>query len=281
LNDILLECRNLTKRFGSVSALDDVSFQVRRGEVVVVIGPSGSGKTTILRCINRIIEPDSGDILFEGEAVTAKNAIRMRRHIGMVFQLFNLFPHMTCEENVAAGPRHVLKTEASEALRIANVYLEKVHLSDKAKAFPVQLSGGQKQRVAIARALAMEPKVMLFDEVTSALDPELVGQVLFVMKELAQSGLTMIVVTHEMGFAREVGDRIIFMDHGRIVEEGSPELIFTHPKQQRTQKFLSAVLEKTVFEEEEEEAGLPTPAGQPDGTRELDDFELKSEFPHL
>jgi ABC-type polar amino acid transport system ATPase subunit len=279
LNDVLLECRNLTKRFGSVSALDDVSFQVRRGEVVVIIGPSGSGKTTILRCINRIIEPDSGDILFEGEAVTAKNAIRMRRHIGMVFQLFNLFPHMTCEENVAAGPRHVLKTEASEALRIANVYLEKVHLSDKAKAFPVQLSGGQKQRVAIARALAMEPKVMLFDEVTSALDPELVGQVLFVMKELAQSGLTMIVVTHEMGFAREVGDRIIFMDHGRIVEEGSPELIFTHPKQQRTQKFLSAVLEKTVFEEDEE-AGLPTPAGQPDGTRELDDFELKSEFPH-
>jgi ABC-type polar amino acid transport system ATPase subunit len=251
--DPLLECRRLTKRFGDTAALDGVTFSVRRGEVVVIIGPSGSGKTTVLRCINWLAKPDEGTVLFEGQPATAKTITSLRREVGMVFQHFNLFPHMTCLDNVASGPLLVLRKDPAEAKALASKMLERVHLGDKSAAYPAHLSGGQKQRVAIARALAMQPKVMLFDEVTSALDPELVGQVLLVMKELARSGLTMIVVTHEMGFARDVGDRIIFMDRGRIVEEGSPGDIFTHPRHERTRSFLSAVLEKTVFPEDADE----------------------------
>lgn len=251
MSEPLLECRGLRKRYGETVALDGVSLSVRRGEVVVIIGPSGSGKTTVLRCINWLAMPDQGTIVFEGEPVTSKSITALRREVGMVFQHFNLFPHMTCLDNVAAGPRFVLRIEVKEARRLAEEMLARVHLADKAGAYPAHLSGGQKQRVAIARALAMQPKVVLFDEVTSALDPELVGQVLLVMKELARSGLTMIVVTHEMGFAREVGDRIIFMDHGRIVEEGPPQAIFANPSEERTRTFLSAVLEKTVFPEDE------------------------------
>lgn len=218
----------------------------------MIIGPSGSGKTTVLRCINGFVDPDEGSILFEGRPVNSNGITALRREVGMVFQHFNLFPHMTCLQNVAVGPRYVLRIGETQAKELAHSLLDQVHLADKSDSYPAHLSGGQKQRVAIARALAMRPKVVLFDEVTSQLDPELVGQVLVVMKELARTGLTMIVVTHEMAFAREVGDRIIFLDHGRIVEEGDPEQIFSNPSKMRTRIFLRAILEKAVYPEDEE-----------------------------
>ena len=215
-----------------------------KGEVVVVIGPSGSGKSTFLRCLNLLETPDSGSILFDGQEITAPktdvNAIRTR--MGMVFQQFNLFPHMTVRENIIVSPIHVKKMSKTDARRKADELLQMVGLSDKADAYPSSLSGGQKQRIAIARALAMEPEVMLFDEPTSALDPEMVGEVLAVMQDLAKNGMTMVVVTHEMGFAREVGDRILFMDEGRISEEGTPEAVFNNPQNLRTIDFLSKVL---------------------------------------
>jgi ABC-type polar amino acid transport system ATPase subunit len=249
----LIECRGLRKTFGDVIALDGFDLTVERGEVVAIIGPSGSGKTTALRCMNWLVQPDAGEVVFDGEVITRKNLVRISRDIGMVFQHFNLFPHMTCAENVASGPRWVLGETAERSGEIAMEYLERVHLADKADVHPELLSGGQKQRVAIARALAMSPKAVLFDEATSALDPELVGQVLLVMKELARSGLTMVVVTHEMAFARDVADRVVFMDKGRIVEEGPPSQVFERPTHPRTREFLRAVIDRTPFEEDGQE----------------------------
>ncbi|MGI6149048.1 MAG: amino acid ABC transporter ATP-binding protein [Firmicutes bacterium] len=239
----MIEVRNLYKSFGKLEVLRGVSLTVSRGEVVVIIGPSGSGKSTFLRCLNYLETPTSGQILLDGVEVDPKKNLRqVRQEMGMVFQNFNLFPHMKVLENVTLAPRKVLGIEPQEAERKARALLGKVGLADKADSFPDELSGGQRQRVAIARALAMEPQVMLFDEPTSALDPEMIGEVLDVMKQLAQEGRTMLVVTHEMGFAREVGDRVIFMDEGLIVEEGPPQEVFSHPKQARTQEFLSKIL---------------------------------------
>jgi ABC-type polar amino acid transport system ATPase subunit len=246
----IIECQDIRKTFDKHCAVDGVSLSVEKGEVVAIIGPSGSGKTTVLRCLNWLVPPDEGTVVFDGRPITRSNVVKVRRDVGMVFQHFNLFPHMTCLANVAAGPRYVLDISPNEANARALELLERVHLADKADAFPDTLSGGQKQRVAIARALAMHPQVVLFDEVTSALDPELVGQVLVVMKDLARTGLTMVIVTHEMDFAREVADRIIFMDQGRIVEEGPPAQIFETPAHDRTQQFLRAVVDKTVFGED-------------------------------
>jgi ABC-type polar amino acid transport system ATPase subunit len=233
--------RNLSKSFGSLRALNEVSFDIRRGEVVVVIGPSGSGKSTLLRCIHGLERADSGSIVVDDMVVTDPRASlpRIRRHIGMVFQSFNLFPHRSALENVMEGPRTVLGVKREVARRHALDLLLKVGLQDKANSRPAILSGGQQQRVAIARALAMNPKLMLFDEPTSALDPELVGEVLNVMRALAEEGMTMIVVTHEMAFARQVAHRVIFMDNGSIVEEGAPEHIFTEAREARTRQFLS------------------------------------------
>ncbi|PWL56762.1 MAG: glutamine ABC transporter ATP-binding protein [Oscillospiraceae bacterium] len=240
----MIKVANLNKSFAKNHVLRDISTQVAKGEVVVVIGPSGSGKSTFLRCLNLLETPDSGSILFDGQEITAPktdvNAIRTR--MGMVFQQFNLFPHMTVRENIIVSPIHVKKMSKTDARRKADELLQMVGLSDKADAYPSSLSGGQKQRIAIARALAMEPEVMLFDEPTSALDPEMVGEVLAVMQDLAKNGMTMVVVTHEMGFAREVGDRILFMDEGRILEEGTPEAVFNNPQNPRTIDFLSKVL---------------------------------------
>ena len=240
----MIKVTNLNKSFAKNHVLRDISTQVAKGEVVVVIGPSGSGKSTFLRCLNLLETPDSGSILFDGQEITAPkinvNAIRTR--MGMVFQQFNLFPHMTVRENITVSPINVKKMSKTDALRKADELLQMVGLSDKADAYPSSLSGGQKQRIAIARALAMEPEVMLFDEPTSALDPEMVGEVLAVMQDLAKNGMTMVVVTHEMGFAREVGDRILFMDEGRILEEGTPEAVFNNPQNPRTIDFLSKVL---------------------------------------
>ena len=240
----MIKVANLNKSFAKNHVLRDISTQVAKGEVVVVIGPSGSGKSTFLRCLNLLETPDSGSILFDGQEITAPktdvNAIRTR--MGMVFQQFNLFPHMTVRENIIVSPLHVKKMSKTDARRKADELLQMVGLSDKADAYPSSLSGGQKQRIAIARALAMEPEVMLFDEPTSALDPEMVGEVLAVMQDLAKNGMTMVVVTHEMGFAREVGDRILFMDEGRILEEGTPEAVFNNPQNPRTIDFLSKVL---------------------------------------
>ena len=240
----MIKVANLNKSFAKNHVLRDISTQVAKGEVVVVIGPSGSGKSTFLRCLNLLETPDSGSILFDGQEITAPktevNAIRTR--MGMVFQQFNLFPHMTVRENIIVSPIHVKKMSKTDARRKADELLQMVGLSDKADAYPSSLSGGQKQRIAIARALAMEPEVMLFDEPTSALDPEMVGEVLAVMQDLAKNGMTMVVVTHEMGFAREVGDRILFMDEGRILEEGTPEAVFNNPQNLRTIDFLSKVL---------------------------------------
>lgn len=240
----MIKVKNLYKNFGKLEVLKDVSCEIKEREVVVVIGPSGSGKSTFLRCINRLEEPTSGTILFDGEDITAPstNINLVRQELGMVFQRFNLFPHKTALENIVLAPIKVRKMHPEEAKKIALELLRKVGLEDKADVYPDQLSGGQQQRVAIARALAMRPRVMLFDEPTSALDPEMVGEVLAVMKQLAKEGMTMIVVTHEMGFAREVGDRVIFMDEGRIVEEGTPEQIFKNPQNPRTQSFLSKIL---------------------------------------
>jgi ABC-type polar amino acid transport system ATPase subunit len=236
--------RNLHKKFGDLHVLKDINNGVKQGEVVVVIGPSGSGKSTLLRCLNQLEEATSGEIYINGVPVTdpKTNLNRVRQKIGMVFQQFNLFPHKTALENIVMAPVEVLGLPRGEAEKIAYDLLEKVGLSDKAHNFPSQLSGGQQQRVAIARALAMKPEIMLFDEPTSALDPEMIQEVLEVMKQLAQEGMTMVVVTHEMGFAREVCDRVIFMDEGMVVEEGSPDKVFSTPRHERTKLFLSKVI---------------------------------------
>jgi len=235
---------NLHKHFGDLHVLKGINTHIKKGEVVVVIGPSGSGKSTFLRCLNLLEQPTDGEIIFEGVSITdPKNDVNLQRQkMGMVFQGFNLFPMMNVTANVTLGPIKVKKASKNEAEALAQKLLERVGLPDKAEAYPKQLSGGQKQRVAIARALAMEPDVMLFDEPTSALDPEMVGEVLEVMKKLAADGMTMVVVTHEMGFAREVADRVIFMDGGYIVEEGLPEKVFGNPQNKRTQDFLNKVL---------------------------------------
>ncbi|MEU7145592.1 amino acid ABC transporter ATP-binding protein [Nocardia sp. NPDC046473] len=242
------------KNFGALHVLKGVSLEIGRGEVLCVIGPSGSGKSTFLRCINHLEDVNAGRLYVDGELVgyEEKNgklyelhpgvAARQRREIGMVFQHFNLFPHRTVLENVIEAPIHVKKVPKAEAVAKAHELLDRVGLAEKANAYPAQLSGGQQQRVAIARALAMDPKLMLFDEPTSALDPELVGEVLQVMRELAQSGMTMVVVTHEMGFAREVADKLVFMDGGVIVEAGAPRELLANPKHERTQAFLSRLL---------------------------------------
>ena len=245
-NEVIISVRGLTKHFngGELKALRGVDTDVRRGEVLVVIGPSGSGKSTFLRCLNLLEMPTDGVITFEGVDITDPNVnINIHRQkMGMVFQHFNLFPHMTVLKNMTIAPIQLLKKSKEEAEQKAMTLLERVNLRDRANAYPSQLSGGQKQRIAIVRALCMEPQVMLFDEPTSALDPEMVGEVLDVMKELARSGMTMVCVTHEMGFAREVGDRVLFLDEGLIVEEGKPEEIFSHPEQARTKDFLNKVL---------------------------------------
>ena len=240
----MIHVNNLHKSFGKNDVLKGINEHIKKGEVVVVIGPSGSGKSTFLRCLNLLEDPTSGEIVFEGNSITDKKVDinKIREKMGMVFQQFNLFPHKTVLENLTIAPIKVKGISKAEAEKKAFELLERVGLTDKAKAYPSSLSGGQKQRIAIARALAMEPDVMLFDEPTSALDPEMVGEVLSVMKDLAKDGMTMVVVTHEMGFAREVGDRILFMDAGNIVEQGTPEEIFSHPKNSRTIDFLSKVL---------------------------------------
>ncbi len=244
--EYIIRAEGLKKHFnvGEIRALDGVTASIRKGEVVVVIGPSGSGKSTFLRCLNLLEVPTDGRILFEGEDITDKKAnINLHRQkMGMVFQHFNLFPHMTILKNMTLAPVKLLKKPQKEAEAQAMSLLERVGLADRANAYPSQLSGGQKQRIAIVRALCMDPEVMLFDEPTSALDPEMVGEVLEVMKELAREGMTMVVVTHEMGFAREVADRVIFMADGKIVEEGKPEQIFSAPEQPRTREFLAKVL---------------------------------------
>jgi polar amino acid transport system ATP-binding protein len=241
----MIETKGLTKRFGDLTVFEDLNVEVKKGEVLVIIGPSGSGKSTFLRCLNTLELPDGGEVIIEGEAFNLKDKKDTRIKIekmGMVFQNFNLFPHMTVEQNVIEAPITVKKENMETIIKKAHELLEKVGLGDKKDYYPSKLSGGQKQRVAIARALAMDPDIMLFDEPTSALDPELVGEVLNVMKALAKEGMTMVVVTHEMGFAREVGDRVIFMDGGKIVEEGTPEEIFTSPKEERTKAFLDKIL---------------------------------------
>ena len=240
----MIHVNNLHKSFGKNDVLKGINEHIKKGEVVVVIGPSGSGKSTFLRCLNLLEEPTSGEIVFEGNSITDKKVDinKIREKMGMVFQQFNLFPHKTVLENLTIAPIKVKGISKAEAEKKAFELLERVGLTDKAKAYPSSLSGGQKQRIAIARALAMEPDVMLFDEPTSALDPEMVGEVLGVMKSLAKDGMTMVVVTHEIGFAKEVGDRILFMDEGRIIEEGTPDEIFQNPKNSRTKDFLSKVL---------------------------------------
>ncbi|RNB79791.1 amino acid ABC transporter ATP-binding protein [Brevibacillus panacihumi] len=240
----MVECKQLNKSFGNLHVLKDCNLTVEKSEVVVLIGASGSGKSTLLRCLNFLEMINSGAIYIDGKQIDPKkdNLNHIREHVGMVFQHFNLFPHMSVIENIIEAPVHVKKIKRDEAIADANKLLDKVGLRDKANVYPDQLSGGQKQRVAIARALAMRPSLMLFDEPTSALDPELVGEVLGVMKELAKEGMTMIVVTHEMGFAREVADRVIVMHDGKIIEEGAPKQLFANPQHERTQRFLSQIL---------------------------------------
>ncbi|NFA59734.1 amino acid ABC transporter ATP-binding protein [Clostridium sporogenes] len=240
----MIEIKNLNKSFGKNHILKGINTHIDKGEVVVVIGPSGSGKSTFLRCLNLLEYPEEGNIIFEDEDITSKktNINKVREKMGMVFQQFNLFPHKTVLENITISPIKVKKLSEEKANEIAMKLLKKIGLEDKASFYPSQLSGGQKQRIAIARALAMEPDVMLFDEPTSALDPEMVGEVLNVMKDLALEGMTMVVVTHEMGFAKEVGDRVMFMDEGKILEEGTPEGIFNNAKNSRTKDFLSKII---------------------------------------
>ena len=254
--DEIITVNNLCKHFynGGLKALDDVSYKIKKGDVVVVIGPSGSGKSTFLRCLNLLEIPTSGEVIFDGVDITKKyhvdkdgkkvrqNIDLFRRKMGMVFQHFNLFPHKTVLQNMTLAPIKVKKMDKAEAERKALQLLDRVGLGDRASAYPIQLSGGQKQRVAIVRALMMEPEVMLFDEPTSALDPEMVGEVLAVIKELAETGMTMVIVTHEMGFAREVGKKVIFMDSGKIVEDGTPQDIFENPQSPRLKDFLGKVL---------------------------------------
>jgi len=240
----MIEVRDIHKSFGSIHVLKGVSMTVGRGEVVVVIGPSGSGKSTLLRCVNRLEEVDRGEVIVDGQPLTGPrvNVNAIRTEIGVVFQSFNLFPHLTVLRNLTLAPMWVRKLDRKTAEERARALLDKVGIPDKANARPAQLSGGQQQRVAIARALCMEPKIMLFDEPTSALDPEMIKEVLDVMKELAHEGMTMMVVSHEMGFAREVADRVLFMDQGEIVETGTPEHFFSAPEQDRTRRFLSTIL---------------------------------------
>jgi glutamine transport system ATP-binding protein len=240
----MIEVKNLKKSFGKNEVLKDINVSIKAQEVVVVIGPSGSGKSTFLRCINLLETITGGHVLIEGTDITDKqtNINKVRTEVGMVFQQFNLFPHKKVIENIMLAPMKVRNVSSEQARKNGLDLLRKVGLEDKAEAYPDSLSGGQKQRVAIARALAMEPKIMLFDEPTSALDPEMVGEVLEVMKQLAKEGMTMVVVTHEMGFAKEVGDRVLFMDGGLIVEENSPNELFDHPQEERTKAFLSKIL---------------------------------------
>ena len=240
----MLYVNNLYKCFGEIQVLKGIDEHIKKGEVLVLIGPSGSGKSTFLRCLNLLEKPTSGEITFEGKSITNKECDinKIREKMGMVFQQFNLFPHKTVLENITMAPIKVKKISKEKAIEKAMELLAKVGLSDKANNYPSSLSGGQKQRIAIARALAMEPDVILFDEPTSALDPEMVGEVLNVMKQLAKDGMTLVVVTHEMGFAKEVGIRIIFMDNGKIIEKGAPNEIFFNPKNSRTREFLSKIL---------------------------------------
>ncbi len=240
----MIEVRNLYKKFGDLEVLNNITTNINKGEVLVIIGPSGSGKSTFLRCLNLLEEPTSGEIIFENVSITSKNNdINLQRQkMGMVFQQFNLFPHLTVLENITIAPIKVKGMAKEEADDIALKLLKRIGLEDKANTYPQNLSGGQKQRIAIARALAMSPDVLLFDEPTSALDPEMVGEVLDVMKNLAKEGMTMIVVTHEMGFAKEVADRVFFMDNGSIIEEGTAEEVFKTPKNQRTKEFLAKLL---------------------------------------
>lgn len=254
----MIELKDVHKSFGTLEVLNGVSLKIEKGEVLVIIGPSGSGKSTLLRCINHLEKINQGEVLFRGETVTRKypgekdfdlplkEVYKVREKIGMVFQRFNLFPHMKAIRNITEAPIHVAGIPKSEAIERAKTLMTKVGLSDKEDAYPAHLSGGQQQRLAIARALAMDPELMLFDEPTSALDPELVGEVLMVIKDLAKEGMTMAVVTHEMSFARDVADRVIFMDEGRIVEEGTPEEIFCEPKHERTRTFLRKILQNPL-----------------------------------
>ena len=241
---VLIETRNLTKSFGGLQVLKGVDLQVHQGEAIAVIGPSGGGKSTFLRCLNLLEEPDGGDVIFEGQKINRKgtDVDRYRQKMGMVFQHFNVFPHMTVQQNVTLAPVLLKKKTQAEADEQALRLLDRIGLLDKKDEYPRKLSGGQKQRLAIVRALAMEPDVMLFDEPTSALDPEMVGEVLSVIRALVRAGMTTVIVTHEMGFAREVSDRILFMSDGVIVEQGAPADLLDHPRQQRTQDFLSKVL---------------------------------------
>jgi len=240
----VISVKNLRKNFGKLEVLKGVNVEIEKGEVVVIIGPSGSGKSTFLRCLNLLEEPTGGEITFEGISITDKKVDidNIRQKMGMVFQQFNLFPHLSVLENITLGPRKLKNLSVADANAIAFTLLKRIGLEDKAYSFPSQLSGGQKQRIAIARALAMSPDVMLFDEPTSALDPEMVGEVLDVMKKLAFEGMTMVVVTHEMGFAREIADRVLFMDEGLIVEENIPAELFSNPQHPRTKDFLSKIL---------------------------------------
>ena len=243
-SSVLFEIRDLHKSFGNLHVLKGLNEQVNRGDVMVIIGPSGSGKSTFIRCLNLLEQPTSGEIIFEGECITAKgfDVNKHRQKVGMVFQQFNLFNNLTVLENVTISLNKVKKLPMEAATEKAMTLLERVGLADKAAAYPAQLSGGQSQRIAIVRALAMEPDVLLFDEPTSALDPEMVGEVLHLIQELAESGMTMVVVTHEMGFAQKVGTRVLFMDDGMIMEQGTPADIFEHPQNPRTQEFLSNVI---------------------------------------
>ena len=238
----MIDVKHLSKSFGDHLVLDDISEHVSPGENVVIIGPSGSGKSTFLRCLNRLEEPDGGHIIFNGKEVTDHDIDHVRQKMGMVFQHFNLFPHMTVKKNITLAPVKLGLKSQAEADEQAMALLERIGLADKANEYPAMLSGGQKQRIAIVRALAMAPEVMLFDEPTSALDPEMVGEVLDLMRDLAKDGMTMVVVTHEMGFAREVADRVVFMSEGAIIEEGSPADLFDHPQSERLQSFLAKVL---------------------------------------
>ena len=240
----MIKINNLHKSFGNLEVLKGIDLQIDKGEIVVIVGPSGSGKSTVLRCMNLLEEPTKGEIIFDGKNITSKkvNIDEVRQNIGMVFQNFNLFPHMTILDNITLAPIKIKKISREDANKKAEVLLDRVGLLDKKEAYPSQLSGGQKQRIAIARALAMEPNMMLFDEPTSALDPEMVKEVLDVIKELANDGMTMAIVTHEMGFAKEVADRVIFVDEGKIIENDTPENVFNNPANERTKEFLDKVL---------------------------------------
>ena len=240
----MIKVKNLHKKFGDLTVLNGIDEHITQGEVVVIIGPSGSGKSTFLRCLNLLEDVTDGEIYVDDELINAPkvNVNRVRQKMGMVFQQFNLFPHLTIMDNITLAPVLLKKMTKAEAVKKGEELLARVNLSEKANAYPAQLSGGQKQRVAIARALAMDPEIMLFDEPTSALDPEMVGEVLDVMKDLAKSGMTMVIVTHEMGFAREVADEILFMSEGRIIERGIPQQIFENPENERTKNFIDKVL---------------------------------------